>query len=515
MPESELHLATTLETFSWSLTAALGAAVGGAIASKLGNAACFLIDGLTYLVAAWFAFQVPRALGDPHAMEKSNMRGHSGGGGSAYSGDEEEEELTAEGHRKRGGKNHGGVIGPSPSPFIAAAAAAAVPPHSPSLDGGSLQPPSSSPLAISAAVVDTSGVSINQQGKKKPKSTSIELADIGGIHRSGKNHLSDASTIDSSSTREVLGGGGERQASAEENRNSTTNRISTDRLRHSTTLSREISLSAALPTTATTANKESTTPAPPLLAQAWASCRDGWLAAVEGWRFLLAPENRDVAALVTMKGCGSVTWGAVDVLNVKFAGKFPINDSATTLGFIFGTVGLACFSGPVIMNAFVPPTPRPLMWACATAFCFLFAGSVLMATARHLSMVLGATFVRGIGSATLWIYSTLLLQLRCPNAILGRVSAAEIALYTVAEALSSLYGGAAFDVFHFSLEETTASLAVAAGVVAAGWLVYAWVLQRRGDKIAMAGSRWCDDGSDSDGEEVPLQGGSGSSGLMV
>lgn len=39
--------------------------------------------------------------------------------------------------------------------------------------------------------------------------------------------------------------------------------------------------------------------------------------------------------------------------------------------------------------------------------------------------------VRGFGSAVLWVYSTLLIQLRVPDRILGRVLAMEIAFFTV------------------------------------------------------------------------------------
>ena len=163
-----------------------------------------------------------------------------------------------------------------------------------------------------------------------------------------------------------------------------------------------------------------------------------------------------------------------------------VRDGPTTLGLIFATVGLGCFLGPVVLNALVPPTPKPLLWASVAAFVLLFLGAALMTAARSLVLVLGATFVRAIGSSTLWIYSTLLLQLRCPNAILGRVSAAEMALYTVAEAASSIFGGAAFDLMDMSVRQTTAMLTVAAGVVAGGWTVYAW---RRADELGREGAR--------------------------
>lgn len=165
-----------------------------------------------------------------------------------------------------------------------------------------------------------------------------------------------------------------------------------------------------------------------------------------------------------------------------------LGDSSMTLGVIFAVVGLGCFLGPVALNAFVPPRPAPLLWACAGSFALLFLGSLMMTFAGSLAMVLASTFVRAVGSASLWIYSSLLLQLRIPNAILGRVSAAEMAFYTVAEACSSVFGGAAFDVLHLSLRTTVAALTAVAGALAAGWTVYAFVATRAG-ALAEGGKR--------------------------
>lgn len=49
-----------------------------------------------------------------------------------------------------------------------------------------------------------------------------------------------------------------------------------------------------------------------------------------------------------------------------------------------------------------------------------------------------------------------------------------MALYTIAEAMSSIFGGAAFDVLHLSVHQTTSVLAVIAGMIAVFWGVYAW-----------------------------------------
>lgn len=52
VPKKQLHLATTLDTFAWSVTVALGSSLGGAVVSKLGTTTCFLLDSFTFVCAA-------------------------------------------------------------------------------------------------------------------------------------------------------------------------------------------------------------------------------------------------------------------------------------------------------------------------------------------------------------------------------------------------------------------------------------------------------------------------------
>ena len=62
--------------------------------------------------------------------------------------------------------------------------------------------------------------------------------------------------------------------------------------------------------------------------------------------------------------------------------------------------------------------------------------SCSMIIAPNILMILVATALRSAGSAGLWIYSTLMLQLQVPNQLLGRILALEMALSTVTAAKS-------------------------------------------------------------------------------
>ena len=46
-------------------------------------------------------------------------------------------------------------------------------------------------------------------------------------------------------------------------------------------------------------------------------------------------------------------------------------------------------------------------------------------------LFLAAQVVRSCGGSTVWVYSTLLIQLRVPNELQGRMMALEMALYVV------------------------------------------------------------------------------------
>lgn len=59
----QLHLATTMDSWSWSIMSACGASIGGFVASRLGSSAAYLLDALSYVLAALFALAIVVSLG--------------------------------------------------------------------------------------------------------------------------------------------------------------------------------------------------------------------------------------------------------------------------------------------------------------------------------------------------------------------------------------------------------------------------------------------------------------------
>lgn len=75
--------------------------------------------------------------------------------------------------------------------------------------------------------------------------------------------------------------------------------------------------------------------------------------------------------------------------------------------------------------------PPHLMLSSALCFVFLFSGYCGLAASPEVVTTCLSTMLRSFGSSVLWVYSTLLLQLRVPDGLLGRMLALEVAFFTV------------------------------------------------------------------------------------
>jgi MFS family permease len=219
-----------------------------------------------------------------------------------------------------------------------------------------------------------------------------------------------------------------------------------------------------------------------------------------GIRYLAHPAHRPIAIIAGVKGAGAFLWGPADVMNTvvsalpqaqaaaaaaarAWARAFshghptpppdPAALAAYVLGAIFACVGVGCLVGPLVMNAVVDTHPRSLMRAVGAAFALLAAGYAgLAASGGALGCVMAATALRSAGSATLWTYSSLLLQLTVPDGLLGRVSALEQIAFSLCESVSAGSAGLLFDVGGASVAGAAAAWAVVAAGVAAAWWRY-------------------------------------------
>ena len=171
-------------------------------------------------------------------------------------------------------------------------------------------------------------------------------------------------------------------------------------------------------------------------------------------RELLACLRADPALCVyaVLKACGASVWGTADILNVRFAAlpRMQLGGSSVTLGLVFAGVGVGSLIGPLLGDAYTPQRQAPLLRACAVSLAVVGTSFAALAVApaagrAGLALLLGGTAYRNMGSSVLWIYSTLLLQLRAPPAVLGRLFMLEQALQTAVAAVVTAVAGAVVD----------------------------------------------------------------------
>lgn len=189
----------------------------------------------------------------------------------------------------------------------------------------------------------------------------------------------------------------------------------------------------------------------------------GMMLFVRGLKFLFLQEPL-VGACTLLKGSAALTYGAVDVLNVSFSSRGSESDPSKTslkLGLLFGCVGVGCIFGSFITDALSDLSfPRRIVRVCLGGFSCMFVAMFWMAATPDIfASLCFSTVIRSIGSAIIWINSTLLIQKFTPDALLGRVSSFDSGVALFAEALSALGGGMLMDQKGLSAEELSLILA--------------------------------------------------------
>jgi MFS family permease len=212
----------------------------------------------------------------------------------------------------------------------------------------------------------------------------------------------------------------------------------------------------------------------------------GWLDFIDGFRYLWALPYLLVLSLI--KAGGSLVWGAVNVLEISFANNvfpltlFPvaealrIEDGGTaTLGLIYVVSGLGTGLGPLFMRRWLGSRPPRLIMGAAIGIVLVAVGIWGLGVAPTLGLFLLATFVRTVGSGTMWVFSAVLLQIVVPDRYRGRVFAFEFAMMTLAQSLSILMAGVLEDSSRWNVQQTAllfSGLGVLSAIFWAGF--YGW-----------------------------------------
>lgn len=200
--------------------------------------------------------------------------------------------------------------------------------------------------------------------------------------------------------------------------------------------------------------------------------RAALLETVEGMRYLWAQPV--LLAFALIKAGGSLVWGGVNVLEIPLAEQaFPLNGNGTlSLGLIYAAVGVGTGLGPILVRNRLGDSWGGMLKAVSIGYAAMTLGTLGLALAPSLGWVLGATTVRGVGTGAIWVFSAVLLQILIPDRLRGRVFAFEFAAFTLAQSISTLWAGYAYDNLGWSLSQVLASAAAGSLVVSAIWLFF-------------------------------------------
>lgn len=212
----------------------------------------------------------------------------------------------------------------------------------------------------------------------------------------------------------------------------------------------------------------------------------GWLDFIDGFRYLWARPYLLILSLI--KATGSLVWGAVNVLEISFADHvFPLTmfplaaalrleDGGTaSLGLIYLVSGLGTGLGPLFMRRALGSRPPRLILGSAIGIVLVAIGIWGLAAAPSFGLFLLATFVRTVGSGTMWVFSAVLLQIVVPDRYRGRVFAFEFAMLTLTQSISTLLAGVLQDSPEWGLQPAAMLFSGLGAIFSVIWIsFYGW-----------------------------------------
>jgi MFS family permease len=184
-----------------------------------------------------------------------------------------------------------------------------------------------------------------------------------------------------------------------------------------------------------------------------------------------------ILGVALAKAGGALAWGAVNVMEIPLAQDiFPINGNGTlTLGLLYCATGLGTGIGPLIVRRWIGKEFRNQLWAILGGLAALCIGILGIGFATSFGWVVAASFLRALGSGTVWVFSAAMLQAIVDNEYRGRVFSFEFAVLTLAQSLSTLWAGVGLDQLALSVQEVLRWTAL---ISLATVLVWVWFQAR-------------------------------------
>lgn len=166
--------------------------------------------------------------------------------------------------------------------------------------------------------------------------------------------------------------------------------------------------------------------------------------ALDGFHYMR--RNPAVATVVWAKGAWGVG-GAISLLLAVFGQRvYPVAGSAALgMAVFYSARGLGTALGPIASRRLTRDRTnamaRAMRWSFLVA-AFFYVG---FGSTRSLALAVLCIVLAHLGGSTVWVFSTVLLQRSVPNALQGRIFAAELALFTLTFSVSTYVYGRLLD----------------------------------------------------------------------
>ncbi len=153
----------------------------------------------------------------------------------------------------------------------------------------------------------------------------------------------------------------------------------------------------------------------------------------------LRTTGSNISPIVFFKSLGCILWGFADLMNVVFT-----EGNSLWMGFVFASVGVGCFIGPVLCDRHLVSKdgsvpPATLVRSCVGGLILVPLGFFGMSFSQGSLLLLSVwTLIRSAGSAILWTYSSVLLSTLVDESVLGRVNSIEYASAIFIEGASGM-----------------------------------------------------------------------------
>lgn len=199
----------------------------------------------------------------------------------------------------------------------------------------------------------------------------------------------------------------------------------------------------------------------------------GFFEFVAGLRYLRA--RPFIFGIALAKAGGALAWGAVNVMEIPLAQEIftILGDGSLTLGLLYCATGLGTGLGPLIVRRWVGKEQRQQLWAILFGLVALSVGVFGIGLAPSFGWVVSASFLRALGSGTVWVFSAALLQSIVGNEYRGRVFSFEFAALTLAQSLSTLWAGIGLDQLGLDVQGVVRWTALISFMTA---LIWVWFL---------------------------------------